>query len=137
MLIYKITNECNNRIYIGQTTTSLKERIHNYKNEYKFDHKHRPILDAIRKYGFEKFHFEIIEDNIQTQSELDEKEKYYIQYYHSLCDQKGYNIALGGNGRGKHAESTKKKISRAQLGEKIICLEKLESRTLCLNGSQS
>lgn len=117
MLIYKIINDINNRIYIGQTTLSLKERIYNYKKEFKHDTRHRPILDAMRKYGFEHFFFEIVEDNIQTQEDLDEKEKYYIQFYHSLCKENGYNIELGGNGRGKHSEETKKKISKAQKGE--------------------
>ena len=71
----------------------------------------------MRKYGIEHFQFEIVEDNIQTREELDEKEKYYIQYYHALCSQHGYNIELGGNGRGKHSKETKMKISAAQKGE--------------------
>lgn len=36
MLIYKITNNQNNKVYIGQTTRTLKERVHNYKNEVKW-----------------------------------------------------------------------------------------------------
>ena len=36
MLIYKITNTLNNKIYIGQTTQTLKDRKRNYKNEVKF-----------------------------------------------------------------------------------------------------
>lgn len=72
----------------------------------------------MRKYGFENFYFEILEDNIKTQKELDEREKYYIQKYQSLCSQNGYNIELGGNSIGKHSEETKRKISQAQLGNK-------------------
>lgn len=117
MLIYKIVNDINNKIYIGQTTSSLKERISNYKKEYKYDKRHRPILDAMKKYGMEHFSFEIVEDNIQIKEELDIKEKYYIKYYHSLCKENGYNIELGGNGRGKHSEETKQKISESQKGK--------------------
>jgi group I intron endonuclease len=117
MLIYKITNDINDRIYIGQTTLSLKERIYNYRKEYKHDKRHRPILDAMRKYGIEHFNFKIVGDNISSMEELDEKEKFYIKKYKSLCSENGYNIELGGNGRGKHSEETKRKISEAQKGK--------------------
>lgn len=72
----------------------------------------------MKKYGFEHFHFEILEDNIKTKEELDEKEKQYIKEYHSLCSENGYNIELGGNSAGKHSEETKKKIGESQKGEK-------------------
>ena len=66
MLIYKITNNINDRVYIGQTTKTLKERKNNYYNEYKWNKNPRVIIQAMRKYGFNNFSFEIIEDNIQT-----------------------------------------------------------------------
>ena len=119
MLIYMITNRINNKIYIGQTTNTLKERIYNYKKEYNYKlAKDRPILRAMRKYGFDNFIFSIVENNINSQQELDEKERYYIQKYQSLVQQNGYNIELGGNGRGKHCEEVKRKISEAQKGNK-------------------
>ena len=39
-------------------------RIHNYKEEVKFSNKNRPIILAMKKYGFDNFHFEILKDNI-------------------------------------------------------------------------
>lgn len=42
MIIYKITNLINNKIYIGQTTQELKQRIQNYKEEIKFSNTNRP-----------------------------------------------------------------------------------------------
>lgn len=118
MLIYKITNIINNKIYIGQTKNTLKERKREYYNEYKWDTRNRPIILAMRKYGIENFIWSIVEDNIFTSQELDEKERYYIKKFKSLCSQNGYNIELGGNSTGKHSEETKKKISESQLGEK-------------------
>lgn len=117
MIIYKITNNKNDRVYIGQSINSLQERIWNYKKEYKHSKHRRPILDAMRKYGFENFSFEIIAET-NSQEKLDELEKYYIKEYHSLCSENGYNIELGGNGFGKHSEETKRKISVSQLGVK-------------------
>lgn len=119
MIIYKITNSVNDKVYIGQTTLKLSKRIHGYKNDvfYKKDGEVRPIIAAMRKYGFDKFHFEILEDSITTKEELDNRERYYIQLFQSLCTQNGYNISPGGNSVGKHAESTKKKIGESQKGE--------------------
>lgn len=118
MLIYKITNNINDKIYIGQTTRSLLERIIGYKQEVKWQPDARPIIRAMNKYGFTNFSFEIIHDNIQSQKELDELEKYYIKKYSSLVSQNGYNVELGGNGVGKHSEETKRKISESQKGNK-------------------
>ena len=118
MLIYKITNLINKKLYIGQTIYDrIEKRIANYKKEINSNTK-RPIINAMRKYGIDNFKFEIVEDNIISKIVLDEKERYYIQYYQSLVSQNGYNIELGGNGPGKHSEETKRKISEAQLGEK-------------------
>lgn len=118
MLIYIIRNYCNDRVYIGQTSCSLKERIRGYKNDVKFANRSRPIINAMRKYGFEAFYFEILKDNIETKKELDRWERFYIKKYNSLCSQNGYNVELGGNGKGKHSKETKQKISKAQTGVK-------------------
>lgn len=118
MLIYKITNDINDKVYIGQTIGSLRDRIYNYRKEVKWKSNSRPIIRAMHKYGFEHFLFEVLRDNIGTQVELDYWEKEYIRQYKSLTSQNGYNIELGGNSVGKHSEETKKKISAAQLGIK-------------------
>ena len=83
-----------------------------------FSKKIRPIISAMRKYGFEEFHFSILEDGITTKEALDSREKYYIQLYSATDKNYGYNVELGGNSVGKHSEETKRKISEAQKGEK-------------------
>lgn len=52
----------------------------------------------MRKYGIQNFIFEILEADIPTEEELNEREKYYIQYYNSTSHNNGYNVALGGDG---------------------------------------
>lgn len=118
MLIYKITNKINDKIYIGQTTQSLNNRIHNYKNDVKYSKRSRKIIDAMKKYGFENFVFEIIYDNIASKTEMDELERKYIRDFNSCDDNIGYNMDLGGNSIGKHSDETKHKIGQSQLGEK-------------------
>lgn len=119
MYIYKITNIINNKVYIGQTTQRMNERIRNYRSEinYMSEEKARPIIRAMQKYGFDNFIFEII-DETNDKEELDKLEQYYIKKFHSLCSENGYNIELGGNGNGKHSPETRRKISVAQIGEK-------------------
>lgn len=58
MIIYIIKNYINERVYIGQTTKDdLEDRIKMYKNEYYFAKRTRPIISAMRKYGFDNFLF--------------------------------------------------------------------------------
>lgn len=108
-IIYKLTCKITNKVYIGQTVRTLEERWYSHTYEaFKIKLKTK-ISRAIRKYGPDNFIREIIE-NVSTQEELDEKEIYYIALFNSA--KVGYNINLGGRG-GKHGESTKKKISKA------------------------
>lgn len=115
IIIYKITNKINNKVYIGQSHRKLEERIKQYSDDTKYRTKKiRAIIKAMRKYGFENFEFEVIEDNINNQCELDELEKYYIKKYDSVRN--GYNYTSGGGG-GIHSEETRDKISKSQMGE--------------------
>ena len=91
--IYKFTNQLNNKIYIGQTTTSMEDRLKKHLNQLDDNtYFHR----AIQKYGIENFSLEIVDDNIPL-NELDDREKYWIKitdaYYTSG---KGYNLTKGG-----------------------------------------
>ena len=114
MIIYKITNKSNGKIYIGQTVGTLQARWKKHirsKDDSKF---HR----AIRKYGADKFTVEQI-DVACSIEELNEKEKYWISYYNSI--QSGYNMTEGGRSGAvdmKRTEETKQKISKAISGSK-------------------
>jgi group I intron endonuclease len=113
MIIYKITNTINNKVYIGQTIVKLSDRISGHYADSKRDRKTKcktKISKAISKYGFENFHFEII-DKASSQEELNEMEEKYIKMYNSNIDEYGYNLLSGGHQNGKHSEETKAKIS--------------------------
>jgi group I intron endonuclease len=93
--IYKITNNINGKVYIGQTVKSLKERFEKHcwrTTNNDLYHFNMAIKKAIRKYGKENFTIELIEE-VET-SKLDEREVYWISYYDSY--NKGYNCTLGG-----------------------------------------
>ena len=102
MIIYKSTNKITGKIYIGQTTKSLEQRIKGHLNESKID-KNRPFLLSINKYGIGNFVFEII-DSADNLNELNDKEIYWIDFCNSVSPN-GYNVT--GGGQGKKMKTTK------------------------------
>ena len=92
--IYKITNQLNQKAYIGKT-----EHLNPHRRwtEHQADARnpnrnHRALYKAINKYGIENFIFEVIENTKSPE----EREIYYIQYYDTYHN--GYNETLGGDG---------------------------------------
>lgn len=103
--IYKIYNDINIKLYIGQTIDTLEERWHGHMSAAINEHRNKSVLyQAMKKYGREKFHIEKI-DKIErcTKDELidalNELEPIRIQEYHSLVSENGYNIELGGKNK--------------------------------------
>lgn len=95
MLIYIITNDVNDKVYIGQTTKTLEERILGHKSAFA-SNLDMHIYNAMHKYGWDKFHFRVLDDSPTTQEELDNLEQYYINKYDSISN--GYNMIAGGVG---------------------------------------
>ena len=90
--IYKITNLINNKVYIGQSI-QLKVRW----QQHLTSKKKYILYKAFKKYGIENFSFEIIE--YCPPEKLNEREKYWISYYHSFIGDPechGYNMTLVG-----------------------------------------
>lgn len=90
--IYKITNKINRKTYIGQSV-DISQRWHYYRYASTKNTKSL-IVAAIRKYGFDKFNFTILEEC--DKDELNEKEIYYIKYYKTHVLDGGYNLTRGG-----------------------------------------
>ena len=118
--IYKITNNINGKIYIGQSN-NIKRRF----SEHKTKGAGTKILvdEAIQKYGVNNFSFEIIEEcNLE---QLNEKESFWIDYYKQ--NNILYNLSEGGdnqsrginNGRAILTEDDIKIIRNAYNNHKI------------------
>ena len=62
--IYKIENDINNKVYIGQTISTIAERWHGHMSAALNEKRCKSALyNAMRKYGREKFHIhEIINE---------------------------------------------------------------------------
>ena len=95
-IIYKITNNVNQKVYIGKTNTSIEQRFKTHCQDMtKREEEIRPLYRAMKKYGKECFSIEQIEWCSSEQAT--EREQYWIQYYQSYHN--GYNATMGGDGK--------------------------------------
>lgn len=53
--------------------------------------------NAIHKYGWEDFDHEILEQNISSQKEANDRECYWVSFYDTFYS--GYNLTLGGDAK--------------------------------------
>lgn len=84
MVIYKITNQLNGKIYVGQTKQSIEKRFLQHSKSS------TPLGQAMRECGIENFNIEIIE-RCQTQNQLNEREIFWIRVLNSKQPH-GYNV---------------------------------------------
>jgi len=115
--IYKITNQLNGKSYIGLTYRSLQIRLNEHITESKKDkNKHFHFHMAIQKYGINNFTYDILIDDIDTLSEANQLEIFYIKQFNTYKD--GYNMTEGGGGRDNYyfSDEAKKKMSKSKLG---------------------
>lgn len=137
LYIYKFTNKTNGKTYIGQTN-NIEKRKRGHKSE-SFNKKSNgynlPFHIAIRKYGFENFDFEILEeiDDAFGRDYLNEREIFFISYYKSLVSENGYNLTIGGDGCAK----PKKTFSECCACSKLLNEEKVRDiQDMLLNNYQ-
>ena len=92
--IYQIVNDINDKVYVGKTNFSLEKRFKEHcKDAFNRKYEKRPLYSAMRKYGVEHFHIELLEETDNPE----EREKYWIEQKHSY--ENGYNATKGGDGK--------------------------------------
>lgn len=105
--IYCITHKETERVYIGQTVSSVAQRWASHKSQSVCVLLHRAIV----RYGADAFSVEQI-DRADNKSELDDLEAFYISAFGSTNRANGFNLR-GGGSFGKHSDESKAKMSVA------------------------
>lgn len=114
--IYRILNLSNNKLYIGRSRNPAyryKQHLSNSKIKH---HNMKKVHKAIFSDGENNFVFEVFEqcDNYTLACE---REKYWIEFYHSDKDEYGYNDKSGPRGPMWSGED-RQKISERLKGDK-------------------
>ena len=92
--IYQITNDINQKVYIGKTEFSIEKRFKEHcRDAFKERNERRPLYAAMRKYGIEHFHIKLLEETDNPE----EREKFWIEKLGSFKE--GYNATMGGVGK--------------------------------------
>lgn len=89
--IYKATNVVNNKCYVG-FAQNFNKRILGHKSAYKKGS--NKFYNAIKKYGWENFKWEILFESDDKKECLTIKEPYFIKLLDSVSN--GYNTTPGG-----------------------------------------
>jgi group I intron endonuclease len=108
--IYLISNNFDDKKWVGQTWGSIKRRFWRHCNEEGCPKLYR----AIQKYGKDNFKIEAFL-SVWLQEEADYYEEYFITLYDSINN--GYNLLPGG-GNHRHSPETGAKISKSNTGKK-------------------
>lgn len=99
--IYKITNQLNGKVYIGQTLSKLNVRFNQHisyaKRSKETGRRLYYLSKALLKYGAENFKIDLVET--VPVSELNVREIHWIGQFNSFVE--GYNLNMGGHFRQK------------------------------------
>lgn len=119
LIVYKVVNLINNKIYIGKTVNKFSKRKSQHKYSAFKANSNTYFHKAIRKHGWDNFEWEII-DKANDNDELCEKEIYWINFYNSTNNNLGYNLTGGGEGvvGFTFSDESIERMRVAQLGKK-------------------
>jgi hypothetical protein len=106
--IYSITSQDGKR-YIGSTQKSFQGRLKTHFEKLRSsNHTNKYLQNSYNKYKDDYFIFEILE---VLEEDFQEREKYWIDFYESWIDIKGYNLIKNPCKAPSSDEKSRKKIS--------------------------
>ncbi len=115
--LYLITNEVNNKVYIGQAL-NVSKWWNDHRKAVKSNKPTKIIHHAIIKYGLENFKFEVIA-SCRSQDDANVIETELVKQYDSfIANDRGYNATLGGMNAPK-TEEWKRKVSEKLMSHEV------------------
>ena len=100
MIIYKIENKKNGKVYIGKHCGEGDERWKNHLKNALDKTRPEHLYRAMNHYGTENFSYNVLEQHPLSVGDkfLSDREKFFIKKYKSRSDESGYNMTEGGEG---------------------------------------
>lgn len=90
--VYMWENLINHKRYIGQTDNFGRRML-----QYSCGHFNKYMAEEVKEFGIDNFEISILEKDL-SETQLAEREQYWMDYYCSYNEDKGYNrMRIGGN----------------------------------------
>lgn len=134
-IVYCHTNLINDFKYIGQAYGNPERRWKKGKGYISKKLNKKSFGQAILDYGWDNFLHEVLENNL-SQEEANQREQYWISYYHTFIGDpecKGYNLTKGGGHteRGKKSQTSNLSIYLPdEMKEKLEEIAKEDERSV-------
>lgn len=112
--LYVITNLINGKMYVGQTSGTVKHRWSQHKSHSR-TRPHLPLYASMLKHGVENFDVSLVALAF-TKEHCDWLEEQWIRTLETHLRDKGYNLTYGGEGA-RHTPETREKLSKMRIGK--------------------
>lgn len=89
--IYIIRNKVSGKVYIGQSIMLNRRFSGHLYRIFRNEHHNEILQRAFNKYGAENFEYNILEE-VKDESSLNEREKYWIDFYGGINSENVYNL---------------------------------------------
>lgn len=116
--IYCIKNKVNSKVYVGKAKNiynRMQQHIYNLRTKSKDENRH--LVNAWFKYGEDAFEYFVIEELEFDESNLTNRELYWIDEYKSTDRQFGYNLRRDSSTRMIVHEETRLRMSENNKGQ--------------------
>lgn len=116
--IYCIKNKINSKVYVGKAKNiynRIQQHIYNLRKKSKDENRH--LINAWFKYGEDAFEYFVIEELNFNESDLTNRELYWIDKYQSINRQFGYNLRRDSSTKMIVHEETRLVMSENNKGE--------------------
>lgn len=88
--VYQIANSINDKLYIGSTTHPIEVRLNQHQRQSPSSKERKPLYEAMRMYGSNKFSVSLIEECPDRTTMLD-RENDFIRLFKTVVPH-GYNV---------------------------------------------
>lgn len=126
--IYIIKNEVNNKVYIGKSEDLYKRIMRHVNSLSKGNNGNKHLQAAFNKYGGGAFDISLLQI-LDEDDDINEREKYWINYFNATDTRFGYNKTKGGDGGNSYVECMTEEEKREHF-QKLSDIHKKENNPI-------